>query len=88
MAWDRTRIHRAAPFDVPGGDQYRVVPRGDRADHAEWLAMHFNEQLLVVLDHFDRWAECGSGAHPADGGADFAQGAAARLALFGGEQHG
>ena len=76
--------------DMPSGDHHRPVPRRDRGDNAQRLAMLLDAAFLVIGQNHHRRREGAGVMRPADHAADFEPRAEARqrLALFAGDQLG
>ena len=69
-----------AIFHIPSAD--RVVPRSDRADHAERSAKYLFEAIGVIADDLARQLEVCVVTEPNRGSHDLALGVGQRLALF------
>ena len=76
--------------DVPRSDDQRPIPRRDRADDADRLAVEFDPSLVVVLEHLDRHRDVGGVVGPGLHAAEFEPRAHAveRLALLLGQKPG
>ena len=69
---------------MPDRDHHREIPRRDRADDADGLAMQLDPASIVVLKHFDRQRQTGGVTRPCGRPAQLPPGAEAvqGLALF------
>ena len=71
--------------ELPHRQHQRIVPRGNRGDHAERLPMNLDAAILSVREHLGRHLEAGGVLAPDGGAHQLFGGLGERLTLFEGE---